>query len=194
VETLGGLVRASIEVAHGAVRTITVDMGRATFRSNEIPVAGPPREVLMEPIEVDGEGLAFTAVSLGNPHCVILVEALDEDRIRRLGPVLERHEMFPKRINVQFARPLSRREVGILIWERGAGYTLASGSSACAVAAACVRHGLTDRDVQISMPGGALHVSVGEDWAVRMAGPASEVARGVFGPDLLAALRAGGGP
>ncbi len=193
VDTLGGLVRATLDVAGGAVRTITVDMGRATFRSDEIPVAGPPRDVLRESIEVDGERLAFTAVSVGNPHCVVLVDALDEARIRHLGPLLERHTMFPKRINVQFARPTSRGEVGILIWERGAGYTLASGSSACAVAAACVRHGLTDRDVQISMPGGVLHVSVGEDWALRMAGPASEVARGVFSPDLLAALRAGGG-
>jgi len=193
VDTLGGLARAGLDLANGAVRGITVDMGRATFRSDQIPVAGPPREVLQEPLEVDGERLTFTAVSVGNPHCVVLVDALDEARLRRLGPLLEHHPLFPNRINVQFARVLSRGEVGILIWERGAGYTLASGSSSCAVAAACVRHGLTDRDVRIVMPGGALQVSVGDDWSLRMAGPASEVARGTFSPDLVAALRAGGG-
>ena len=193
VDTLGGLVRAGLDVAGGAVGTITVDMGNATFRSDQIPVGGPPREVLREAIEVDGERLAFTAVSVGNPHCVVLVDALDEARIRRLGPLLEHHPLFPNRINVQFARVVSRGEVAILIWERGAGYTLASGSSSCAVAAACVRHGLTDRDVQVTMPGGVLRVSVGKDWSLRMAGPASEVSRGAFSPDLLASLRAGGG-
>ncbi len=192
VDTLGGMVRANLDVANGAVRTITVDMGMATFRSDQIPVAGPPRDVLKEPIEVDGERLTFTAVSVGNPHCVVLMEALDEAGIRRLGPLLEHHALFPNRINVQFARVISRSEVGILIWERGAGYTLASGSSSCAVAAACVRHGLTDRDVRITMPGGVLEVSVGPDWSLRMAGPASEVARGAFSPEVVAALRAGG--
>ena len=193
VDTLGGMVRANLDVANGSVRTITVDMGMATFRSDQIPVAGPPRDVLKEPLEVDGERLTFTAVSVGNPHCVVLVDALDEARIRRLGPLLENHPLFPNRINVQFARVISRGEVGILIWERGAGYTLASGSSSCAVAAACVRHGLTDRDVRVTMPGGVLEVSVGPDWTLRMAGPASEVARGAFSADLVAALRAGGG-
>ncbi len=193
VDTPGGLVRASLEVVNGGVRTITVDMGSASFRSDLIPVAGPPREVLQEPLEVDGERIAFTAVSVGNPHCVVLVDVLDEARLRRLGPLLERHASFPNRINVQFARVVSRGEVAILIWERGAGYTLASGSSSCAVAAACVRHGLTDRDVRITMPGGVLRVSVGEDWSLRIAGPASEVARGAFSQELVAALRAGGG-
>ena len=193
VDTLGGLVRANLDVAGGAVGTITVDMGTATFRSEQIPVAGPPREVLQEPLEVDGDRVVFTAVSVGNPHCVVLVDALDEARIRRLGPRLEHHPLFPNRINVQFARVVSRGEVAILIWERGAGYTLASGSSSCAVAAACVRHDLTDREVRVTMPGGVLRVSVGADWALRMAGPATEVARGAFSPDLVETLRPGGG-
>ncbi len=193
VDTLGGVVRARLEVGNGGVGTITVDMGSATFRSDRIPVAGPPREVLKEPLEVDGERITFTAVSVGNPHCVVLVDALDEAHLRRLGPLLEHHALFPNRINVQFARVVSRGEVAILIWERGAGYTLASGSSSCAVAAACVRHGLTDREVRITMPGGVLRVSVGEDWSLRMAGPATEVARGAFSPELVASLRAGGG-
>ena len=193
VDTPGGIVRANLEVVNGGVGTITVDMGSATFRSDQIPVAGPPREVLRELLEVGGERIVFTAVSVGNPHCVVLVEALDEVRLRRLGPLLERHAMFPNRINVQFARVVSRDEVAILIWERGAGYTLASGSSSCAVAAACARHGLTEHDVRIAMPGGVLRVSVGEDWSLRMAGPATEVARGAFSPELAASLRAGGG-
>ncbi len=193
VDTAGGLVRATLQVDGGAVGTITVDMGAATFRSDRIPVAGPVREVLGETLEADGERITFTAVSVGNPHCVVLADALDEARARRLGPLLERHPLFPNRINVQFARVVSRDEVTIHIWERGAGYTLASGSSSCAVAAACVRHGLTDRDVRITMPGGVLRIAVGDDWSLRMAGPASEVARGAFSPELVASLRTGGG-
>ena len=186
VDTPGGLVRANLDVAEGRVGTITVDMGDATFRSDRIPVAGPVREVVDETLEVGGERLTFTAVSVGNPHCVVLVDTLEEERIRRLGPAIETHSLFPNRINVQFARVVSRTEVAILIWERGAGYTLASGSSSCAVAAACVRHALTDRDLRITMPGGVLRVSVAEDWSLRMAGPASEVASGRFSADLVA--------
>jgi diaminopimelate epimerase len=194
VETPGGLVRANLELADGRVGTITVDMGHATFRSDRIPVAGVPRDVVDETLELAGERITFTAVSVGNPHCVVLVDALDEGRIRRLGPLLETHALFPNRINVQFARVVARDEVAILIWERGAGYTLASGSSSCAVAAACVRHGLTDRAIRLTMPGGVLRVSVAEDWSLRMAGPASEVARGTFSADLLAGLHSAARP
>jgi diaminopimelate epimerase len=96
--------------------------------------------------------------------------------------------MFPNRTNVQFAQVVARDRVQILIWERGAGETMASGTSACAVAAASVREGITDRQLTISAPGGDLRITVGEDWSIRMTGPASEVYAGVLSPDLVAAL------
>lgn len=188
VSTLGGTVRARLHLEEGEVTAVTMDMGRASFLSSEIPVAGPPREVVREPLEVAGRPLTVTAVSVGNPHCVIFTEVLDEAEVRRLGPLIEHHASFPRRINVQFAQVLSRERVSILIWERGAGWTLASGTSSCAVAAACVRNGLTGRRVTIQSPGGELVVQVAESWDLTLTGPASEIARGTLSRDLLRSL------
>ncbi|HEY3247070.1 MAG TPA: diaminopimelate epimerase [bacterium] len=189
VETPGGVVRITLDVRDGDVRLITVEMGTATFASERIPVAGPPREVVNELIDVDGRSLTITAVSVGNPHCVVFVPDLLDVDLNTLGPPLEHHPLFPNRTNVQFAEVRSPRRVGILIWERGAGVTMASGSSACAVAAAAVRKGLTGRDLTIEMPGGNLQVSVAEDWSIRMAGPAVEVFSGTFSDAFLESLR-----
>lgn len=188
ISTLGGLVRARLDLDGDRVRMITADMGRATFVSTEIPVAGPRREVVRETLAVDDQRLTVTCVSVGNPHCVIFTDALDVDEVKRLGPKIERHPSFPNRINVQFAKLLGRDRVSILIWERGAGYTLASGTSSCAVAAACVKNGLTDRTVTIESPGGALAVSIADTWELTLTGPVSEICRGRLSEDLLRGL------
>lgn len=190
VSTLGGTVRAKLHVQADEVTAITMDMGRATFVSSEIPVAGPPREVVKEPLEVDGRRLVVTCVSVGNPHCVIFTDVLDVDEVKRLGPKIENHPSFPNRINVQFAKVLGRDRVSILIWERGAGYTLASGTSSCAVAAASVKNDLTDGRMTIQSPGGDLSVRVTETWNLTLTGPASEIARGRLSQDLLRSLPA----
>jgi diaminopimelate epimerase len=190
VSTLGGTVRARLHLQAGQVSAITMDMGRATFVSTEIPVVGPRREVVREPLEVEGRRLIVTCVSVGNPHCVVFTDALDVDEVKRLGPKIECHPSFPNRINVQFAKVLSRDRVSILIWERGAGYTLASGTSSCAVTAASVKNNLTDRRVTIQSPGGELTVSVAETWDLTLSGPASEIARGTLSQDLLRSLPA----
>jgi diaminopimelate epimerase len=122
--------------------------------------------------------LRITCVSLGNPHCVRFVSELHPEMLRSLGPKLESHAIFPKRINVQLARVRSRGAIDALIWERGAGETRASGSSSCAVAAAARRLGYVDPKVDVHMPGGKLRIEIGEDWAVRMTGPATPVYRG----------------
>ncbi len=189
VETPGGIVTCALEVRDGRVVQVTVDMGEASFSSDRIPVAGPPREVIDEPVEVAGQRVRITALTVGNPHCVVFVEDPDAVDLHRLGPALEHHPLFPQRTNVQFARVLDRSRVRIRIWERGAGETTASGSSACAVAAACVRHGVTDRDVTVEMPGGALSVHVDEGFRLRMTGPATEVYRGELSPGFVEALR-----
>jgi diaminopimelate epimerase len=186
IDTLGGVVTAELEVSeNGRVPFVTVEMGQAVFNSTEIPVAGEEREVVDEEIRVNGEIARITAVSVGNPHCVVFVDELDEGFTRKLGPLLENHELFPNRINVQFAKVLSPEKVSILIWERGAGYTLASGSSSCAVAAACVKNGFTVRKLTVSMPGGELDIEIREDWTIKMRGPVEEVTSGTLSPDLL---------
>lgn len=185
VSTPGGTVKARLHLERGRVGEITADMGRATFVSEKIPVAGPCREVVGEPLEVDGTALTVTCVSVGNPHCVIFTDTLDVTEVHRLGPKIEHHQSFPNRINVQFATVKARDRVAVLIWERGAGYTLASGTSSCAVASACVRNGLTDRRVTIVSPGGELSVQVGEAWDLTLTGPASEICRGTLSDDLL---------
>ena len=109
----------------------------------------------------DGTALSVTAVSVGNPHCITFVDRLDTEACKRLGPLIERHPAFPQRTNVQFARVADRHTLDILIWERGAGYTLASGSSSCGAASAAVRNGLCDHGkVTVRMPGGDLVIDV----------------------------------
>ncbi|HWP91940.1 MAG TPA: diaminopimelate epimerase [Thermodesulfobacteriota bacterium] len=185
IDTLGGIVSAELETRNNRVLFVTVEMGNATFTSTLIPVEGEEREVVGEEMRINGEILKFTAVSVGNPHCVAFVDTLDEGYTRKLGPIIETHRLFPKRTNVQFAKVVSRNLVQILIWERGAGYTLASGSSSCAVAAACVKNGLTDKYVTISMPGGELQIEVRDDWSLRMRGPVEEVSYGTISEDLI---------
>ena len=189
IETRGGVARAALAVRRGRVAGITVDVGRATFHSDEIPVAGPSREVLDEPLTVEGETIRVTAVSVGNPHCVVFVDALDVSQLRRLGPHLETHPAFPRRTNVQMAKVLAPDRLEILIWERGAGETQASGTSAGAVAAAAARLGLAGRRVTVSMPGGQLGVTIDADWTVHLTGPAEEVYAGTFSGGLLRRLR-----
>jgi diaminopimelate epimerase len=188
IDTPGGVATVALHLRDGRVETMTVDVGRATFWADEIPVAGPRREVVGERVEVGGRRLEITGVSVGNPHCVVFVPDLRRVALRRLGPRLETHPMFPKRTNVQFAQVTARDRIQILIWERGAGETMASGSSASAVAAAAVRAGIADRDLTVCMPGGELRVEVAEDWSIRLTGPASEVYAGTLSDDLVDAL------
>jgi diaminopimelate epimerase len=180
IETKGGVVEAVCHLRADRVSDVTVEMGRATFRAPEIPMHGPDRDVVAVPLQLaDGTTLTATAVSVGNPHCVIFADRLDESEARRLGPLVERHAAFPQRTNVQFARVAGRDTVDILIWERGAGYTLASGSSSCAAASAAVRNGLCDHGrVTVRMPGGTLVIEVRADWSLRLEGPVEEVYTG----------------
>jgi diaminopimelate epimerase len=189
VDTKGGVVECQLRVSDGRVNFVTVEMGRATFRPPEIPMKGPGPEAVGVPLELPGDhGLRVTAVSVGNPHCVVFVDHLDEAECRRLGPLIETHPVFPNRTNVQFARATSRHRLEILIWERGAGFTLASGSSACGAAAAAVRNGLCDHGrVAVQMPGGELGVHVRSDWSLRLEGPVEEVCTGTLSPEFIVA-------
>ena len=185
VATQGGVKRCQVR---DEGRAVFVEMGRASFDSAAIPVAGPQREVVDEAIEALGERLRFTAVTVGNPHCVVFVDAPTAERSERLGPALETHPAFPRRTNVQFVRVVDRGRIEVEIWERGAGRTLASGSSACAAAAAAVRRGLCDGAVTVAMPGGELAVGVSPAYDLTLLGPVRHVADGVLGRELLVAV------
>ena len=181
IETAGGLVRATVIDNGHAVR---VEMGRVSFWSDEIPVTGPRREVLNETITVDGHAFIFCAATIGNPHCVLPLREIDANMARRFGPLLETHPNFPHRTNVQFLKVRDRHNIQIEIWERGAGYTLASGSSSSAAAAVAHRVGLCDRSVLVHMPGGVLAIEIGEDYSVLMMGPVTKVADGAVAPEI----------
>ncbi|WP_457641660.1 diaminopimelate epimerase [Persephonella sp.] len=190
VETKGGIVKADIEeVVNGRAKLITIDMGVATFKTNEIPVNIDKPECIGEKIKVNNREFEINCVSVGNPHCVIIVDELDEQIVKECGRLIENHPLFPNRTNVQFVRPISRNEVEIRIWERGAGYTLASGTSSCAVASVMVKRGITDRDINVKMPGGILRIKVEEDWKIRMTGEVQEICSGTISLELVEQFR-----
>lgn len=164
---------------------MVVDMGTVRFSSKDIPVAGPDREVIQEDMEVQGLPLRFIAATVGNPHCVIVRAAVSADEARSLGPLIENDARFPNRTNVQFMQVLDRHTIQIEIWERGAGYTLASGSSSCAAAAAARRLDLCGSPITVLMPGGTLLIEVADDFSVRMTGPATRVAEGELSQECL---------
>jgi diaminopimelate epimerase len=181
IETPGGVVGSEIREQG---RLITVAMGSVSFDSRKIPVAGAARDVLGETIEIQGRKFAFSAATIGNPHCVIPVDDLSPELARRYGPDIEVHPLFPKRTNVQFMSVVDRSNIRIEIWERGAGYTLASGSSSSAAAAVAHRLGLVDRSVTVHMPGGAIGIEIGDGFSITMTGTVNKVAVGEMDPEL----------
>lgn len=179
VETLGGVVTSHIvEERSGKAFMIKVEMGKAIFTSQDIPVRFNKPECFSESLSIEDKLYTIHCVSVGNPHCVILMDHLDEFEIKKYGPLLENHPMFPNRINVQFVKVISDTEAEILIWERGAGYTLASGSSSSAVASVLVKKGLTKPNIKVRMPGGTLDLEIAPDGNIFMTGEVREVASG----------------
>lgn len=177
IDTPGGIVEVVIQPDG---QLITVEMGQVSFDSAKIPVAGETREVVNEKITIQGREFTYCAATIGNPHCVIPLPEVTERLARQYGPDLEVHPNFPKRTNVQFLRIIDRANIQIEIWERGAGYTLASGSSSSASAAVAHRLGLVDRTVTVHMPGGQIGIEIGEDYAIKMTGPVTRVAEGTL--------------
>ncbi|MBT3319095.1 MAG: diaminopimelate epimerase [Clostridia bacterium] len=181
IEVGGEIVKCALSFdKDGDVGDITVDIGKATFVPSEVPVLCDKAQALDMELELDGETYLFSAVSVGNPHAVCIVDDLDAVDVKKIGAMVETHEIFPNRTNVQFAQVMDRGNAKIEIWERGAGYTLASGSSSCAVAAVLHKKGLVDDDVHLHMPGGVLYVSIGKDYALKLRGPVERSACGVL--------------
>jgi len=190
IETAGGMVQAQLHLVIGKAVAVTVEMGRAEFEASKIPVNVPDggAEVLdrLIPEIKPGKSFRINCVSMGNPHCVIFADNLEqaEAMAHEFGPLFEHHPLFPNRTNVQFAVVDNRKEVSVRIWERGAGYTLASGSSSCAVAAVCVKRGFTDKNLTIHMPGGDLSLQISDKFDLTMKGPVEEICLGTVTGEL----------
>ncbi len=187
LDTLGGKVE--VEILDKKANLPKVDMGGVTFRSDLIPVSGESRDVVNEALQLGAQFFNVTCLSIGNPHCVIPLQEISEKLAREIGPLVENHPMFPNRINVQLLQVIGRNHIKIEIWERGAGYTLASGSSSCAAASAAHRLGLVDPKIKVDMPGGTMEIEIDPDGHVHMTGPVSSVARGEFSDELWEKLR-----
>ncbi len=184
VLTLGGKVRSRVHQGGGMV---DVGMGQVSFAADRIPVLGATGEVLGEELEVAGRSFRFSAATIGNPHCVLLLDEISPELARSLGPEIERHPRFPHRTNVQFVKVLDRNSIQIEIWERGAGYTLASGSSSSAAAAVAHRLGLCESRISVHMPGGELTIQIGPDFSIDMTGPVARVGESTLDAEALTA-------
>jgi len=186
VETLTDIVYAEIvHETNKKAALVKVDMGKAIFSSRRIPVDSDLPEFIGRKIKAGDREFEVNCVSVGNPHCVVIMEELDDKEIRKYGPLIENHTLFPNRINVQFAKVLSKHDARILIWERGAGYTLASGSSSCAASCILVKRGLIEKDLTMHMKGGDLQIQIDNEWNIRMTGEVREIAMGVLSDELI---------
>ena len=179
VETGRGILSLDLQTNAGKVRKVRVDMGTPILTNTEIPTLLTGDPPIDAPIDVDDRTLAVTAVSMGNPHAIIYVNDVERFRLELLGPTLERHPMFPRRVNVHIVDLVGPGEVRMRTWERGSGITLACGTGACAVCVAGVLSGRTTHRILAHLPGGDLEL----DWPDRqspvfMTGPATEVFTG----------------
>ena len=198
ISTKVGLANVNLQLnGRGDVVGAAIAMGQASFSPASLPCTLPVSELVLQPIDLDGGTYEFTGVSVGNPHCVIFAED-DQEWKRRdlllLGPAIEHHPIFPNRVNVQLAKVENSGTVRILIWERGVGETEASGTSACAVAAAAVKQGLVKGTVSVHAPGGTQYVDIDPSFQVVLTGPVKHIAGGWLSEPFLAELVSNAGP
>ncbi len=173
---------AHVRILDQAASSIQLEMGIATFQSDLIPMTGPVRTVLNEGLVAGEREWVINCLSLGNPHCVIFLPEISAALAQQAGPQIENHPAFPNRTNVQFVSVIDRHTLQIEIWERGTGYTLASGSSSCAAACVALRLGRVESPIVVRMPGGELNVTIEQDGRILLTGPVKSILTGYFSP------------
>lgn len=178
VETLAGVKALDLKIEDGLVKSVRVNMGSPSFKAEDVPIKWDGT-FINNPIYVGGETIKATALSMGNPHCVVFVEDVEGYPVKSIGPLLENHELFPKRTNVEFVQVISRDKLKVKVWERGVGETLACGTGACASVVAAKVLGKVDEKVTVKLPGGELTVEY-RNGVVFMEGPAEKVFEGVI--------------
>ncbi len=157
-ETGAGVKEVLLHIEEGSVQSVQVKMGQPVMESDRIPLEGPRRQAVNETITVGERKFEFTAVSMGNPHCVIFLDAVEAVPWKTWGADLENHPLFPQRTNVEFVEVLGPDEIRVKVWERGAGPTLACGTGACAATVAGVVTGRLWEKVAVHLPGGTLQI------------------------------------
>ncbi|MDF9408027.1 diaminopimelate epimerase [Pelotomaculum isophthalicicum JI] len=180
VETLAGIMIPELIIENERVSMIRVDMGEPRLQRSEIPMEGPPGKVVNEPLEAGGIIYNVTAVSMGNPHCVIFVPDVEQIPLQTAGPLLEKHHLFPCKTNVEFVQVDNQDEVYMRVWERGAGETMACGTGACAAAVASAINGYTRRQLSVRLKAGVLFIEWAANNHIYMTGPAEEVFTGDY--------------
>jgi diaminopimelate epimerase len=181
VKTLAGIKVPEIIARNGREVLVRVDMGEPVLERQRIPMLGEPGAVIGEPLQVEGHTFKVTAVSMGNPHCVIFTDDVEAVPLAAWGPKIEAHPAFPRKTNVEFVQVLDREEINMRVWERGAGPTLACGTGACASVVAGVLNNLTARKVRVNLRAGALQIEWCQgDNRVYMTGPAEIVYSGEY--------------
>lgn len=179
LETLAGVMVLKMQVIEGKVEKVTVNMGQPRLETKDIPAIFPKERVINEAILVNGKEYKVTCVSMGNPHAITFVEDVDNFDVHGVGVLIENHEMFPRRINTEFAQVVNRNTIKMRVWERGSGETLACGTGASATLVAAVLNNLTDRKAKLILLGGELEIKWNEaDNNVYMTGPATTVFQG----------------
>ena len=168
IETLSGTIE--VECLNARATEFRVNMGKASFLSKEIPVTGEVREVIDENFTFNNEEYKATCLTIGNPHCIIFMDQVSPQKVRELGPHVENAEEFPERVNLQICRKIDKGNLDIEIWERGSGYTKASGTGSCAAAIAAYRKGLMESRINVNQPGGMIQIDIKEDGTVFMTG------------------------
>ena len=181
VETGAGILVPKIMEKHGAEAMVKVDRGEPILEGEKIPVAGyGMNRIVAEPITVKDKEFKMTCVSMGNPHCVIFVDDAENFPIHEYGPLVERHEKFPKRVNAEFIQVIDRKHLRMRVWERGAAVTLACGTGACATTTAAILNDFTDRNIEIQLDGGKLNIEWADNNHLYMTGPAVQVFAGTY--------------
>jgi diaminopimelate epimerase len=192
IETGAGLIGLELFVEHRKVAAVRADMGVPRLCRAEIPVCGEPAQgqVLAEPLAVGKFLFPITCVSMGNPHCVIFLPEVADFPVAEVGPLVEHCELFPNRINTEFARVIDETHVEMRVWERGSGETMACGTGAAATVVAGVLTGRLSRQAQVHLLGGNLDIDWAENDHVMVTGPATEVFTGVAAAELIDKARA----
>ncbi|MGG1695738.1 diaminopimelate epimerase [Bacillus zhangzhouensis] len=183
IETLSGLVEATVHIKDDHVQLVTVDMGKPRFEKEAMPMLGEPASTTInEALDFGTATLNGTAVSMGNPHIVFYLEDIEKAPLDSLGPIIEKHDMFPEGVNVEFVERVSETELHFRVWERGSGITQACGTGACAAAVSTIvnGHAKKETDMTVHLAGGDLNIRWKDNDHVLMTGPAETICDGTF--------------
>ncbi|GGI15899.1 diaminopimelate epimerase [Gottfriedia solisilvae] len=182
IETISNIVKAIVHLENDAVSLVTINMGEPIFQRSLIPISGEEQEFAKDQILFEDELHSFIGVSMGNPHAVFEVRDIKNAPLTTLGPYVEKHELFPESVNVEFIECLPHNEINFVVWERGSGVTQACGTGACAAAVAMVQEGKYNKDepITVHLQGGDLQITWSSDGDVWMKGPAVTITEGIY--------------